>query len=1080
MILYFADRMFSILGSASTGMLGIFPINDDLKTEDVETGVSSFECYIPYTDGNRKEVERITEVGNYLLRKHNGENEFYTIIESESDTKNKEVYIYAEDAGLDLLNEIVGAYTAEEAKDISFYIDMFAYDSGFEIGINEAAGLTRALSWDGEATATERIASVAKQFGSFEISYSFRIKGLEITRKYINIYKKRGKDSGVQLRLNNEIDRIVTKKSIANLATALICTGGTPEESETPITLEGYEYDDGDFYVAGKYLYSRNALKKWTRYIWNKEPNKINGQKGHIVQPFSYDTTSQKELCAHAATKLKELCEIEVNFEIDVNILPENVEIGDRVDVVDDAGELYVSSRVLKLETSVANKTQTATIGEHLIKSGGISQKVSDLADKFADFAEERNEANKKLDEASQAAKDAQAAADNAQAAADEAAQAAAQAKADAAEAAKQVIIAEGKAESAIEKAETAQTTAEQASVEANNAKATADAAKLDAQAAQNDIDNLGEQLTTVSNTMQADYARKTDLAEATASLQTQISQNAAEISSTATKVQTIDETVNNAAEQASQAVTTAQSAKEQADAAAADALEAQKAAQIAANAASDAQTQANTAKTAAENAQTQADIAKAQADQAQADLDAAKENLDAVSSKVDATEAEVAAAQQAVIDAQAAADKAKSDADAAQAAADQAAADAQRAETVASKAKNTADAAQAAADKAQADADAAKAAADALAVRVTEAETKITQNAEKIELAATKAEVEQTLGGYYKKEESDAALQVKADEISSTVDKKIADIKIGARNLYIIKDSSEGYLPSSGTTLSAMDSTRQEHTSDFIAVKSGEQFVFQSWATIDESDSDPYLWLAYVFFDSSKNRIGNRSTKKSNKTLADGKAYGMYEVTIPENASFLRVSARFYSDGKVKVEKGTKPTDWTPAPEDVDQKIDDTASEIYDTIENQNTSIVQTCESIIMQAVSEYTTTGDFESFKETVSSQLALLSDQLEVKFTETTEQISGVNDDLQEKFNTVTKYFTFNIDGLTIGQEDNPNKVVIDNDEISILVDGNVVQRFDSEGKALIPYLKITESVDLFGFFINQDDDGNVNCE
>lgn len=91
----------------------------------------------------------------------------------------------------------------------------------------------------------------------------------------------------------------------------------------------------------------------------------------------------------------------------------------------------------------------------------------------------------------------------------------------------------------------------------------------------------------------------------------------------------------------------------------------------------------------------------------------------------------------------------------------------------------------------------------------------------------------------------------------------------------------------------------------------------------------------------------------------------------------------------------------------------------------------------------------------------------------------QINESTNDLYEKYNAITKYFTFDIDGLTIGQIDNPNKIVIDNDEISILVNGNVIQKFDSFGRALIPELKITRSLNLFGYAIEQSQNGNVNC-
>lgn len=112
----------------------------------------------------RNKLSAWTEVGNYLLRSSGDENEFYTILETETDTKKQEIYIYAEDAGLDLLNEVVGAYAADKAYPITHYINKYAANSGFQIGVNEAANLTRKLSWDSEATATERILSVATQF----------------------------------------------------------------------------------------------------------------------------------------------------------------------------------------------------------------------------------------------------------------------------------------------------------------------------------------------------------------------------------------------------------------------------------------------------------------------------------------------------------------------------------------------------------------------------------------------------------------------------------------------------------------------------------------------------------------------------------------------------------------------------------------------------------------------------------------------------------------------------------------------------------------------------------------------------
>ena len=206
-----------------------------------------------------------------------------------------------------------------------------------------------------------------------------------MTHKYINIHKRRGKDIGVELRMNRDINSIITKKSVANLATALEVTGGAPENAEEPITLNGYSYDDGDFYIKGTRLYSRQAVQKWSRYL-----SESGDGDGNIVQTYSYDTTSQSELCNRAVSRLKSICDIQVNYEVDLAILPENAKIGDTVNIVDAAGNLYLSARHLKLEISAANETQQATLGEYLIKESGIADEIKELADQFKNLAQNR------------------------------------------------------------------------------------------------------------------------------------------------------------------------------------------------------------------------------------------------------------------------------------------------------------------------------------------------------------------------------------------------------------------------------------------------------------------------------------------------------------------------------------------------------------------------------------------------------------------------------------------------------------------------------------------------------------------
>lgn len=277
-----------------------------------------------------------------------------------------------------------------------------------------------------------------------------------------------------------------------------------------------------------------------------------------------------------------------------------------------------------------------------------------------------------------------------------------------------------------------------------------------------------------VTSTVAQQYAKKTDLTSVESGLQTQISQNAEAITSTAASVTAVDAKANNA----------------------------QSAADAAKTAAAKAQTDATAAAGNAAAAQTAADAAAA-------NLAAAEANLDAVSIRVGATEADVAAAELAVKNAKAAADAA--------------AASASTAKTSAATAQATADAAKSAAAKAQS-------AADALGARVTSAETKIEQNAEAIVLRATKAEVDAAKGQAISdasadaKSKADAALagaktyadaqiKVQADRITSNV---AATDALGTRVSTV--EQTAGSLTTRVSSAEGSISTLQQTSSGFSA----------------------------------------------------------------------------------------------------------------------------------------------------------------------------------------------------------------------------------------------------------------------
>lgn len=202
-------------------------------------------------------------------------------------------------------------------------------------------------------------------------------------------------------------------------------------------------------------------------------------------------------------------------------------------------------------------------------------------------------------------------------------------------------------------------------------------------------------------------------------------------------------------------------------------------------------------------------------------------------------------------------------------------------------------------------------------------------------------------------------------------------------------------------------------------------------------SDTATELNYNYVMAESGNSKIGNIAI------TAEPTRYVIpfnRDVTI-ENCSIMIGSTLgdsfFIRD--IKVETGTMPTDWTPAPEDTGAAIDSTAESLHQTILEQSTSVLNNAEAIIMSALERYVETSNYEEFRQTVESQLVILADQIGMSFTETMERITNVNGDLQTVVEELEKHFEFSVDGLVIKAGEGSMKLLLDNDLIRFMKNG-----------------------------------------
>ena len=137
-------------------------------------------------------------------------------------------------------------------------------------------------------------------------------------------------------------------------------------------------------------------------------------------------------------------------------------------------------------------------------------------------------------------------------------------------------------------------------------------------------------------------------------------------------------------------------------------------------------------------------------------------------------------------------------------------------------------------------------------------------------------------------------------------------------RNLFLSSTATKGYLGNAGIIYPA-NSVNKEITSDFISVEPNENIIFQHWVTLPDNGM---AFTAWQFFDKNKNPIDVRRTGLNAYKTTTGKQHNINQITVPTNAYFIRVSARMYNDGLIKIERGSAPSNYSAAPEDTDEAI--------------------------------------------------------------------------------------------------------------------------------------------------------------
>lgn len=416
-----------------------------------------------------------------------------------------------------------------------------------------------------------------------------------------------------------------------------------------------------------------------------------------------------------------------------------------------------------------------------------------------------------------------------------------------------------------------------------------------------------------------------------------------------------------------------------------------------------------------------------------------------------------------------------------------------------------------------------------------TELKTQVTQNTSSITAVAERTTTNET---------SIAQLQLTADGLTSRVSgveqdaetalvnaanaqEDIDNLEIGGRNLFensaSLDESAFGFYSSPERTVEIVEDTTlpsgtytaitfNEATTDHVGgpylhtnfgkyldkMTEGETYTVSAWIKCSTAKEAGNFRVEFMGDVTSKN-VPNLSTEWQRYYVT-----GVYDSTATGRSDICFYYAGLWTTGDVfyisspKVEKGNKPTDWTPAPEDVESDIADANETAMDAQNSANNNaeriseseslIQQLSDSISMLVVDEngeslMTQNGDswvfsMGTYNETLNSVSTNL-DSLQQEVGDTQQTLNILNQAVSD-LGVLADYIiitTYNEQPcIELGEADSDFKLRITNTEIQF-VEGTSTPAYMTNQKLYINKAEVVDEMQMGGFVWKVRPNGNL---
>lgn len=314
-----------------------------------------------------------------------------------------------------------------------------------------------------------------------------------------------------------------------------------------------------------------------------------------------------------------------------------------------------------------------------------------------------------------------------------------------------------------------------------------------------------------------------------------------------------------------------------------------------------------------------------------------------------------------------------------------------------------------------------------------------------------------------------------------------IENVKIGGRN-YLRKTNVFRFFKDWGAWGSTLELTSDNflkitpneganlvgaHPPELSTIEAGETYTvsFDAYAENDISISHSVLQNG---IGKNLNKTVNITTepKRYSFTLETTETYTncsiLFSYRIPDNTSSI-----FYLRNP-KLEKGNKATDWTPAPEDttdeLEQNVVETRTYVNELIENSE----ETTRTMFM----DYAKTSDLESIRQNVSTSFTQTAKDFNFRFNTVNERITKENGEIVKILDENSKYIRFVDGNIILGEQGALLTTKIANGRISFLYNDTLEVAYISDQKLYITKAEILDSIVIGNFAFIPRTNGNLS--